>query len=95
MARKHPGLPRDLLNRLIRTHGGELDRVLDGARSLDDLGGDLGGGVTARELAWMRAQEWVETPDDVLWRRTKRGLHMTPAERDSFAERFARQPAAA
>ncbi|WP_376099103.1 glycerol-3-phosphate dehydrogenase [Roseomonas sp. CCTCC AB2023176] len=89
MGRKHPWLPRDLLNRLVRTHGGELDRVLDGARSLDDLGGDLGGGITARELAWMREHEWVATPDDVLWRRTKRGLHMAPVERERFAEHFA------
>jgi glycerol-3-phosphate dehydrogenase len=31
----------------------------------------------------------VSEPDDVLWRRTKRGLHMGPAEREAFAARFA------
>ncbi|WP_426955517.1 glycerol-3-phosphate dehydrogenase [Muricoccus radiodurans] len=89
MARAHPFLDRPLLDRLIRTHGGLLDRVLDGARSMDELGGDLGGGITARELEWMRAREWVRAPEDALWRRTKRGLHMSPAERDAFAGRFA------
>ena len=89
MARRHPWIAPALLARLLRTHGGDLDRVLDGARSPDDMGGDLGGGITARELAWMRAREWVTTPDDVLWRRTKRGLHMTAAERERFAARFA------
>jgi glycerol-3-phosphate dehydrogenase len=88
MSRKHPWIGAGLLARLLRTHGGDLDRVLDGAGSLDDLGGDLGGGITARELAWMRAREWVTTPDDALWRRTKRGLHMTPGEREVFAARF-------
>jgi len=88
MARAYPWLDRPLLDRLIRTHGSLLDRVIDGATSLDAMGGDLGGGITARELAWMRDREWVEAPDDALWRRTKRGLHMSPAERDAFAARF-------
>jgi glycerol-3-phosphate dehydrogenase len=30
-------------------------------------------------------EEWAVEPDDVLWRRTKEGLHMTPAQRDFFA----------
>jgi glycerol-3-phosphate dehydrogenase len=89
MARTHPWLPRPLLDRLIRTHGGELERVMDGATSLDAMGGDLGGGITARELEWMRRHEWVAAPDDVLWRRTKRGLHMSEKERATFATRFA------
>ncbi|WP_338664205.1 glycerol-3-phosphate dehydrogenase [Pararoseomonas sp. SCSIO 73927] len=89
MARAHPWLPRPLLHRLIRTHGGELERVIGGATSLEAMGGDLGGGITARELEWMRAREWVTRPDDALWRRTRRGLHMTPAEREAFASRFA------
>ena len=88
MAASHPWLPRDLLDRLIRTHGGELERVIDGATSIEAMGGDLGGGITARELEWMRAREWVAAPEDVLWRRTKRGLHMTHAEREAFAARF-------
>ncbi|WP_424135890.1 glycerol-3-phosphate dehydrogenase [Roseomonas chloroacetimidivorans] len=88
MAGAHPWLPRPLLDRLIRTHGSQLERVIDGATSIEAMGGDLGGGITARELEWMRAREWVETPEDVLWRRTKRGLHMTTAEREAFAASF-------
>ncbi|MCR0983441.1 glycerol-3-phosphate dehydrogenase [Roseomonas populi] len=95
MARAHPWLPRPLLDRLIRTHGGMLERMIDGATSIEAMGGDLGGGITARELEWMRAREWVTQPDDVLWRRTKRGLHMTPAEREAFAARFGSLAAAA
>jgi len=87
-ARARPWLPRPLLERLIRTHGGLLDRVIDGAGSIEAMGGDLGGGITARELEWMRAREWVRAPDDVLWRRTKRGLHMSGTEREGFAARF-------
>ena len=90
MAAAHPWLDRPLLDRLIRTHGSELERVIDGATSIEGMGGDLGGGITARELEWMRAREWVAAPEDVLWRRTKRGLHMTHEEREAFAARFER-----
>ena len=32
------------------------------------------------------AEEWAATAEDVLWRRTKCGLHMTPAQREAVAE---------
>jgi glycerol-3-phosphate dehydrogenase len=31
-------------------------------------------------------EEWAVEPDDVLWRRTKEGLHMTPAQRHDFSQ---------
>jgi glycerol-3-phosphate dehydrogenase len=88
-ARRYPFLDPARLRRLFHCYGGELDRVLDGAPSAAALGEDLGGGITERELAWMRREEWVRAPEDALWRRTKRGLHMTEAARAAFATRFA------
>src|SRR3546814_15850850 len=32
------------------------------------------------EVEWMAAREWARTTDDVLWRRSKLGLHFTEAE---------------
>jgi glycerol-3-phosphate dehydrogenase len=93
-AQRYAFLDPALLRRLFRCYGGELDRVLGAARRREDLGQDLGGGITERELEWMRREEWVREPEDALWRRTKRGLHMTPAELDRFAALFRRQPAA-
>ncbi|MFC7612288.1 glycerol-3-phosphate dehydrogenase C-terminal domain-containing protein [Teichococcus aestuarii] len=87
-ARRYPFLPAAQLRRLFHCYGGELDAVLGQARSAADLGRDLGGGITERELDWMVRQEWVRTPEDALWRRTKRGLHMTEAERQDFARSF-------
>ena len=86
---RHPWLPAGMLRRLVRTHGSELDAMLDGARSLEDLGAPLGGGLTERELAWMRREEWAASAEDVLWRRSKLGLHMTAQERAALASRFA------
>jgi glycerol-3-phosphate dehydrogenase len=39
-----------------------------------------------RELDYLVGREWAREPDDVLWRRTKCGLHMTAAERARVAE---------
>ena len=30
-------------------------------------------------------EEWAETAEDVLWRRTKCGLHMTAQQREAVA----------
>lgn len=89
-ARRYPFLEAGQLHRLFHCYGGELDTMLGEARGAADLGQDLGGGITERELEWMVRHEWVRAPDDALWRRTKRGLHMTEAERSSFAQAFER-----
>jgi glycerol-3-phosphate dehydrogenase len=38
-------------------------------------------GLSAREIAYLKAEEWAQTADDILWRRTKAGLHLAPDER--------------
>ena len=57
------------------------------ARSLADLGTIIGGDVSEREVAYLKATEWVRTPEDVLWRRTKCGLLLGADERTA-AERL-------
>ena len=58
--------------RMARAYGTTLvDLIGDG-----DMGEDFGGGLTAREVDWLIAHEWARTADDVLWRRTKLGLHL-------------------
>ncbi|MEC7237005.1 MAG: glycerol-3-phosphate dehydrogenase, partial [Pseudomonadota bacterium] len=57
-----------------------------------DLGTDFGHSVTAAELDWAKANEWVMTGDDFLWRRTRLGLVMSKAEAvaiDSYIRRDA------
>jgi glycerol-3-phosphate dehydrogenase len=89
-ADRHPWLPRPVLRRLVRSYGSELDAVLGGARRWEDMGADLGGGFTERELDWLRAEEWARTAEDVLWRRTRLGLHLDPSQRAAVANRLGR-----
>ena len=73
-----PGLPADLLQRLARAYGTRVDVLLGNAMTPFDLGTDLGGGLTLREVAYLRAHEWAVTAEDILYRRSKLGLHVPP-----------------
>jgi glycerol-3-phosphate dehydrogenase len=82
----HRQLPQELVWILARRHGTGLDDLLDGIRSMADLGRHFGGHLYEAEVRYLMREEWAVEPDDVLWRRTKEGLHMTPAERAAFAQ---------
>jgi glycerol-3-phosphate dehydrogenase len=78
---RYPDLDSALLAGLLRRHGTRAPAVLGDATHRADLGRDFGAGLTEREVGYMCAQEWARTAEDVLWRRSKCGLHMTAAER--------------
>ncbi len=82
----YPFLSARLAQRLIRTYGTEAFAVLGDAQSAADLGPDFGEGLSARELDWMIAKEYVQTGEDALWRRTRLGLHLTVEARDAVED---------
>jgi glycerol-3-phosphate dehydrogenase len=51
-----------------------------------DLGRDFGGGLYECEVNFLRREEWAVDAEDILWRRTKCGLHMTAEARAAFAD---------
>jgi glycerol-3-phosphate dehydrogenase len=59
--------------------------MLDGARSMADLGRHFGALLYEREVDFLRRGEWAIDAEDILDRRTKHGLHLTPEERAAFA----------
>ena len=59
------------------------------------LGTEIAPGVFAGELAHLRAHEWAKSGDDVLWRRTKLGLHLDAAGRAAVSAWMAMQEEAA
>ena len=86
---RYPRLPALWLVRLLRRHGTLADAVLGDVRSVADLGEDFGGGLYERELRYLIANEWAREADDVLWRRTKCGLHMSAEQRSKVRETMA------
>ncbi|HEY7689025.1 MAG TPA: glycerol-3-phosphate dehydrogenase [Dongiaceae bacterium] len=71
-----PWLPADLARRLARAYGTRMQQILANAGSLAGLGRDFGDGVYEREIRYLTEQEWAMSADDVLWRRSKLGLHV-------------------
>jgi len=50
------------------------------------MGQHFGAGLYECEVHHLLQQEWARTPDDVLWRRTKFGLRLTPEQARQFQQ---------
>ena len=74
-------MPVPLLDRLRRSYGTRLSRIVGDAQRMEALGERFGAGLYAAELRYLRSNEFARSAEDVLWRRTKLGLHMSPGER--------------
>nr|WP_169788112.1 glycerol-3-phosphate dehydrogenase [Caldimonas brevitalea] len=90
LADRHPWLPPALRRRLARNYGSRVDLVLGRAQQLSDLGEEVAPHLREAELRYLCNHEWAGSADDVLWRRTKLGLHMTPEQRQAVATWFER-----
>ena len=71
--------------RLVSAYGSRLGEVLGEARQKSDLGEAFGPDLTAAEVRYLTTKEWARFPDDILWRRSKLGLTMEPADRERLA----------
>lgn len=71
-----PGLPPTLLRRQARAYGTRVDRLLGDAQSISDLGPLLAGDLSEAEVDYLVSQEWARTSEDILYRRSKLGLHL-------------------
>ena len=77
---------RALARRLARAYGGRIAEVL-GDAAVDGRPGRRGRAraCTSANCATCRTRNGRTSGDDVLWRRSKLGLHYTPAQRDAVA----------
>jgi glycerol-3-phosphate dehydrogenase len=88
MAQRCAWIPGPTLTRLCRAYGSRLEQVIGEAKSWAGMGEDFGAGLTAREVDYLMQVEWARTAEDILWRRTKCGLHMSARRRAAFAARL-------
>ncbi len=86
MREEYASLPAGIVDAVFRRHGALTSEVLGDARSEADLGEHFGAGLHAREVEYLMAQEWAVAAEDVLWRRTKAGLHLTGPQAYRVAE---------
>ena len=85
-------LTEDQARRLVEAYGSRLEAVLGDAKEKADLGPAFGPELTGAEVRYLMAREWARFPDDILWRRSKLGLTMPPADREALAAFMASAP---
>jgi glycerol-3-phosphate dehydrogenase len=95
---RHPWLPAALVQRYAGSYGTRFSAIVGAATSLAGLGDEVAPGLFVAELDYLRRHEWAGTADDVLWRRSKLGLHLNQAQQravSDWLERANAAPAAA
>jgi glycerol-3-phosphate dehydrogenase len=86
MHARYPQLGRELVEGVVRRHGSRAPKILRDARFPEGLGRNFGAGLTQSEVEYLVREEWAQTADDILWRRTKCGLHMTAEQRQAVTD---------
>ncbi|MDE2627948.1 MAG: glycerol-3-phosphate dehydrogenase [Burkholderiales bacterium] len=82
LALRHPQLPAPVRLRWARAYGARIERLLAGG----PLGAEVAPGLFEAELQYLHDHEWARSADDVLWRRSKLGLHYSAAQRGAVAD---------
>lgn len=85
---RYPWLESETRHRLARTYGTRVHTLLGDAQTQTELGHHYGGGLYQKEVDYLIAREFARTPEDILMRRTKLGLHLTSAEQTNLHEQF-------
>jgi glycerol-3-phosphate dehydrogenase len=92
LTRQYPFLTNNEAERLIALYGTLAFDWLGDSRSKDDLGRLFGAGLSEREVHYLVENEWARSVDDIIWRRSKRGLRMTADEIAELEQFMAKQP---
>ncbi len=77
---RYPFLGAAFARRLTRAYGSSVPEILGGATTREDLGRDFGADLTESEVRHLARREWAMTAEDIVWRRSKLGLRLSPAE---------------
>jgi glycerol-3-phosphate dehydrogenase len=85
-------MPPRMLQRMAAAYGSRVYTVLGSAQRVADLGEPIADGLYEAELNYLAAKEWAVSADDVLWRRSKLGLHLAPDQCQRVHDWFARRP---
>lgn len=83
---RYPNVDSAFLRRLARRYGTRIDQILgEGISSLGQIFADQ---ICEAEVKYLIEHEWATTAQDILWRRTKCGLHMSQEEIEAFTVLF-------
>ncbi|CAN5902571.1 glycerol-3-phosphate dehydrogenase [soil metagenome] len=76
MQQQYAWLPAALVSRYAHAYGTRIHQLLQGASCIDEMGEAIAAGLYAKEVRYLMKYEWARTATDILWRRSKLGLHL-------------------
>ncbi len=76
-----------VFNDYARNYGTLMGQLIGTARSMSELGEHFGGPLYQSEVDYLVKHEWARSAEDILWRRTKKGLH-TPKGTDEKLQAY-------
>jgi glycerol-3-phosphate dehydrogenase len=91
LAKRYSFLDAGTTDRIVKAYGTLALKWLDDAKSAGDLGQDFGHGLSAAEVEYLMDHEWAQTAEDILWRRSKLGLHFDAAQVQMLADFLSRR----
>ncbi len=86
---KYGWLPAALVARYAHAYGTRTDALLAGRTRLADMGDEIAPGLYESEVEYLMQHEWAVNAADILWRRSKLGLHLpsdTEARLDAWIQ---------
>ena len=76
MQKRYGFLPHAVVARYARAYGTRIDMLLDGCNCVADMGEEIAPGLYEVEVDYLVRHEWAVNAVDILWRRSKLGLHL-------------------
>ncbi|MDI3322978.1 glycerol-3-phosphate dehydrogenase [Pontibacterium granulatum] len=84
---RYPWLPLNVALRYVQSYGTLCHVFLKDAHNLNALGTHFGYGLYSAEVDYLIDQEWAFSLEDILWRRSKLGLHLS-TEQQTEVEQY-------
>ena len=91
LQKQYAWLAPKVISRYARAYGTRIHTLLNGRQSLEDMGAPLAEGLYPAELEYLMNFEWASSSADILWRRSKLGLHLPPETAQSIDDWIAQQ----
>ena len=77
-------LPTEIIYRYARAYGTRMAAFMDNVTSEKDLGTHFGDGIYEAEISYLLQYEFAHEAEDILWRRSKLGLHISNETYDAL-----------
>ena len=89
LSNQAPWLSPEVIERMARNYGSECTRLLESAKTQEEMGQHFGCGLYQIEVDYLVANEWAQSLEDIIWRRNKLGYLMSELEQKQLANYLA------